>query len=178
MVVSWRVADPGSLQPPDDPYLDAILRVATALAAAVVAARYLTRGICPGADPKLEPLSQRTVKLIDLIAILAVPAIVAGWQAVPALIVLASLIAIALRPALPVSTDALGRFAIAMPIALTFQITFWRRLFESQWWPPAGNSPWVILAATALVLFVPLWLHGSNRRPPPQDLPRQDLPPG
>lgn len=123
MVVSWRADDPGPIQLAD-PFLDAIMRVSTALAAAVVFARYLAHGICSGADPKLDPLSKRTVKLIDLIAIIAVPAIVAGWQAVAAVIVLASVIARLLRPLLPSSADALGRFAIAMPMALTLQITF------------------------------------------------------
>jgi leader peptidase (prepilin peptidase)/N-methyltransferase len=174
MVVSWRVDDPGIWRP-EDRYLDAVLRVTTALAATVVFARYLARGICPGADPKLDPLSQRTAKLIDLIAIMMVPAIVAGWQAVPAVIVLASLIAWVLRPVLPVSADALGRLAIAMPIALTFQITFWRRLFDSRWWPPADNSPWVTLAAAGLVCFVPLWLNDRDRRPTEgQDVPADD----
>ena len=165
MVVSWRFDDPG-VGLPQNPSLDAVLRIATALAATVVFARYLARGICPGADPKLDPLSQRTAKLIDLIAIIMIPAVVTGWQSVAAVIALAAWIALVIRPALPASADALGRFAIAMPIALTLQITFWRRLYESRWWPPADDSPWVVLAAAGVVFFVPLWLNDSRPQSP------------
>ena len=47
----------------------------TSLAVAVVYGRYLAQTLCPGADPKLDPLGKPTAQLINLILILALPAI-------------------------------------------------------------------------------------------------------
>ncbi len=80
MIVGWQ------FQRPDQSisqgvYLDAIMRVLTALVAAGFFGRSLARGLCPAADPKLNPLGGDTKRLLDLVAILAIPAIVVGWQA-------------------------------------------------------------------------------------------------
>ena len=167
MVVPWQM-EVGEFWRPDGLHVDALIRIVAALAAATVLARYLAHGLCPAADPKLDPLGQSTARLIDLIAILAIPIIIVGWQASPAVTVLASLIAVGLRGHVPASCDALGRFAIAMPIALTLQILLWRRAHASgdsfSYWPSDGGSPWVILFWTGLVLLIPLWLRDRSER--------------
>ncbi len=82
------------------------------------------------------------------------------------------MIAVPARLVLPAGCDALGRFAIAMPIAMTFQIVFWRGLNASGWWPGEASSPIVLLAAAALVLCIPAWL----RERPAADPAQQNLP--
>ena len=169
MVVPWQmnVTEPWK---PDGLYIDAMVRLLTALAAATVLARYLARGLCPMADPKLDPLGKSTARLMDLVVILSIPIVLVGWQASPALVVLASMIAIPLRRFVPAGCDALGRFAIAMPLALTIQMVFWRQLHAysldpdaaHSWWPSDGGSQWVFLSWSAAVILVPLW---TNDRP-------------
>ncbi len=158
MIVTWQIT-----RPPDwlsgELYLDAVMRVMTALVAAGIFGRSLTRSFCPAADPKLNPLGGDTARLLDLIAIIAIPTVVVGWQASPAMVVLASMIAVVSRIVLPERCDALGRFAIAMPIVMTLQIVFWRSFNTASWWPGEGSSPAVFLIAAALVLCVPLWLR-------------------
>ncbi len=169
MIVTWQTSRPPGWTA-DRLYLDAVMRVVTALVAAGVFARSLTRGLCPAADPKLNPLGGDTYRLLDLVAIIALPAIIVGWQASPCLVVLASLIAVASRPILRGSFDALSRFAIAMPIAMTLQLAWWRRLNDSAWWTGEGSSTSMILISAALVLCVPLWLNNRGRPidcPPP-----------
>lgn len=152
-------------------YVDAVVRVLTALAAATILARYLARGLCPQADPKLDPLGKSTSRLIDLIVVLAIPIMLVGWQASPALVVVASLIAFLLRRFLPKACDSFGSFAISMPLALTFQLILWRRLHATyqdpnggdSLWPSDNGSPWVVLFWSAIVLIVPLWLR--DRKP-------------
>jgi leader peptidase (prepilin peptidase)/N-methyltransferase len=170
MVVPWQMRVPTDGWP-DGRYLDALLRIITSVAAATILGRTLARGLCPAADPKLDPLGRSTRRLIDLIVILALPIILVGWQASPALTVLASLIAVGLKGWLPSTSDCLGRFAIAMPLALTMQIFLWRWLHVSSYWPSVGSSPWVILSWSAIALLIPLWLHD-----PAQDLTVQPLP--
>ena len=161
MVVPWQTVYPWGWSP-SGLYLDAVIRIITSLAAAVVLSRYLTRSFCPGADPKLDPLGSQTTRLMNVIAITAIPAIVVGWQAIAAIIVIASLIAAGLRRLWFIHGDALGRFALAMPLAVTFQLTFWRTLDLAAWWPTAGSPPWTILAWAGGVLFVPLWLRDQS----------------
>ncbi len=171
MVVPWQM-EVGSDWRPDGLFVDALVRILTALAAATVLARYLAKGLCPSADPKLDPLGKSTARLLDLVAILAVPIVIVGWQAAPALAVLASLIAFMSRRFLPPRCDAMGRFAIAMPLALTFQLVLWRRLHANasgleegrSIWPSDNGSPWVVLFWSAIVLMVPLWLNDLDRR--------------
>lgn len=162
MVVPWQMAV-AELWQADGLYVDAVLRVVSGLVAATVIGRYLARGLCPSADPKLDPLGAATARLIDLIAMLALPIVVVGWQASPALTVLASLLAVALRRVLPARCDSLGRLAIAIPIALTIQIVFWRRLDALGWWPSEGSAPWVLLVWLVPLGLIPLWLREGRR---------------
>ena len=171
MVVPWQM-DLGDDWRPDDRYFDAIIRVITALVAATALGRYLAKGFCPTADPKLDPLGKSTVRLIDLIVILSIPALLVGWQALPAVIVLAAVLAFWIRPLLPPSCEALGRFAISIPIALTFQIVFWRSLdaaatttgLQFPIWPSENTSPGVMLFWLFMLGIVPLWLRESPVR--------------
>ena len=167
MVVPWQTNLPHEEWTPDGKYYDAVMRVITALAAAAIFGRSLARGLCPTADPKLDPLGSGTARLMNLIAILALPAVVVGWQAFPALIVLASLIALVLRRVLPRSTDVLGCFALAVPIALTIQLCLWRRLHFFDYWPSVESPPWLMLAWGGAVLVIPAWL----REPPEPVVP-------
>lgn len=168
MVVPWQMELQNDWRP-DGRYVDAMIRVITALVAATALGRYLAKGFCPTADPKLDPLGKSTIRLIDLIVILSIPALLVGWQASPAVIVLAGVIAFWIRPIMPRGTDALGRFAIAMPVALTFQIVFWRRLDAADTatgltfplWPSENSSPGVMLFWLFMVGMVPLWLRES-----------------
>lgn len=160
MLVPWQ-----TMRPPDwiptGLRFDALMRVITALVAATVFGRSLARGLCPAADPKLNPLGQDTSRLMNLIAILAMPSILVGWQVLPAVIVLASLIAIALRKFVLKKTDMFGAFAIAVPIALTFQLKYWLSLHKSPYWPGDQTSHWVILCYAAIVLIIPAWLRDA-----------------
>jgi leader peptidase (prepilin peptidase)/N-methyltransferase len=168
MVVTWQMEVQADWRP-DGRYVDAMIRVITALVAATALGRYLAKGFCPTADPKLDPLGKSTGRLIDLIVILAIPALLVGWQASPAVIVLAAVLAFWIRPMMPRQSDALGRFAIAMPIALTFQIVFWQRLDSADTttglpfplWPSENSSPGVMLFWLFMLGTVPLWLRES-----------------
>lgn len=169
MIVPWQLLTPSSDLILKSLRLNAVARVLTSIVAAIFLARVLARGLCPAADPKLDPLGRSTARLIDLIAILAIPIIVVGWHASPAVVVLAALIAYGIQNWIPKSCDALGRFAIAMPIAMTMQILFWRSpkpfwFFPTEgraawFWPSEISSPWVILSWGALLLLVPFWLR-------------------
>ncbi|MEM1070623.1 MAG: prepilin peptidase [Planctomycetota bacterium] len=170
MIVPWQMQVDDSWNP-RGLYVDSIVRILTALAAATVLARFLSRGLCPQADPKLDPLGKSTARLMDLIVILAVPTVLVGWQAAPALVVLASMIAYFLRRFLPSNCDSLGAFAIAMPVSLTFQLSLWRWLHagaiasetNGSFWPSDNGSPWVVLGWCAVLLFVPLWMNDRVR---------------
>jgi leader peptidase (prepilin peptidase)/N-methyltransferase len=162
MVVPWQMTVP-EFWWPEGLYADALVRVVTALVAATVIGRYLARGICPTADPKLDPLGPSTARLIDLIAILALAIIVVGWQSSPALTVFASLLAVGIRRCLPAECDSLGRFAIAIPLALTIHLVLWRHLDGLWFWPSDGGSPWVFLAWVGLVGLIPWWLRDEGR---------------
>ncbi|OUW76969.1 MAG: hypothetical protein CBD74_12595 [Saprospirales bacterium TMED214] len=168
MVVTWQMKVQADWQP-EGRYIDAMIRVITALVAATALGRYLAKGFCPMADPKLDPLGKSTGRLIDLIVILAIPALLVGWQASPAVVVLAAVLAFWIRPMMPRQSDALGRFAIAMPLAVTFQIVFWQRLASVDattglpfpLWPSENSSPGVLLFWLFMLGLVPFWLRES-----------------
>ncbi len=164
MIVSWQVKQ---FSPTPDwtgvsLYVDGAVRVLTAMAAAAMIGRSLARAFCPSADPKLDPLGKSTRRLMDLIVIVAVPSIVLGWQAIPAVTVIASLIAVLIRRWIVTTTDGLGAFALAMPIALTIQIVGWRILSDQTWWPSSQSQPLIFLGWAAAVLLVPIWLRDRD----------------
>ena len=173
MVVPWQMRVGPSWRP-DGLYVDAIVRLVTAFAAATILARYLARGFCPDADPKLDPLGRSTTRLIDLIVILSIPAIVVGWQASIAVTVIAAIFAVGLNVWLRPPREALGRFAIAVPLALAFQLVFWRHLHApttdrlggdgSWYWPSDNGQPWVVLAWVVAVMLIPFWLRDDPPR--------------
>lgn len=157
MVVPWHVSVAPDWQA-DGLYLDAIVRVLTALAAAGVFGRGLARGFCPTADPKLDPLGAGTAQLIDLTATLTLPAVIIGWQSLPAVLLVASLLAWWMERWFW-GGDALGCFAAALPPAIVFQIVLWRPLHEIAIWPSVSSPPAVILIAAGAALCIPVWLH-------------------
>jgi leader peptidase (prepilin peptidase)/N-methyltransferase len=105
--------------------------------------------------------------------ILSIPAVVVGWQASIAVTVIASLLAVVLNAWLRPPREAFGRFAIAMPLALTFQLVFWRHLHapttgggEGSWyWPSDNGLPWVVLTWVVAVMMIPFWLRDDPPRP-------------
>jgi leader peptidase (prepilin peptidase)/N-methyltransferase len=153
-VVPWQVTmEPGWQS--DGKYLDALMRIVTGLAAAVVIARSLARYLSPTADPKLDPLGRGTARLMDMVAILSVPAVVVGWQAVLAVTVLAIVIAFTLSKLFANQRDSLALLGIGVAFAMTIQLALWRTLHGFQYWPSVNTSPFVILAWAALVLVLP-----------------------
>ena len=168
----WISGDPSSGRL--SMHVAALMRVVTGIVAAIFFARVLSRYLCPSADPKLDPLGKDTSRLMDLIVMLAIPSVVVGWQAVPGLILLASVIAILLKPVhaiLPVNDgpkgkienrDAMCRFSLALPIALTIHLVLWRHFTATPLWPSENSSPTVIVVAALLVLLVPLWLRSDE----------------
>lgn len=171
-VVPWHVTI-DELWRADGQYLDALMRVVTGAAAAVVVGRSLARYLSPTADPKLDPLGKGTGRLMDLVAILLVPGIVVGWQATLAVAVLASLLAVVMGTWLSRSTDSLGRFGIAIAIALTIQIALWRLLHQFALWPSVGTAPLVTLAWAAAVLMVARGLKETPAQASVTSAPRE-----
>lgn len=175
MVVPWQMEVPDTWRP-EGSYVDAVLRVVTALAAATVLGRYLAKAFCPTADPKLDPLGRSTARLMDLIVMLSIPALIVGWQALIAVVVLASLLAAVLQRRLLPSREALGCFGIALPLAMTVQLVFWRHLHapetspfepDGTWlWPSDDGRPWVLLGWAGIVLWIPFWLRDVEPKRP------------
>ncbi len=157
-IVSWQVSWPMDSRLADD-QLGAIVRVLCSMVGAAFFARTLSRGLCPSADPKLDPLGSGTARLLDLVVLLSIPAIIVGWQSLPAVIVTASLLATLVRRM--TSRPALESLAIAIPLAMTIQLAAWRQLHHSGYWPSIDASPWTILAWSAAALTVPFWLSDS-----------------
>lgn len=183
MVVPWQAeVTPNWL--PDGRYLDAVMRILTSLVAATLMARILVRSFCPNADLKLDPLGKPTARLVDLIVILILPSLVIGWHSLAAIVILASVLAAVLQPSLGWKKDALGCFAISLPIAFTLQVVFWRFLhapmligsinYGTWYWPSESGLPWVIMCWVGMTLFVSLWLRDRGHR---ESQPAFDLPP-
>lgn len=170
MVVPWQVAvDPA--WSPDRLYLDAVVRVVTGLAAAVVFARGMTRTFCPAADPKLDPLGSGTRRLVDLCVMLALPAVVVGWQSLPVVLLIAAVIAARVRHG---GADAMGRFAVSLPLAMTLQIVFWKASTGISVWPGVGSEPVVMLIAAAAALTIPHRLLAERGLDEPAEKGRQE----
>lgn len=243
-VVPWQLDTPKPWPPTDwilnrhtafdaTTLVQSFVRILTALVAAGFYGRVLARVFCPRADLKLDPLGDQTSRLIDLVLLISVVSIVAGWQATAGVLILGSVLASISRiffkntpnkaaastslsidtsasantsaptaitdPAdetaeeinlsafsestvsssstgfVSARTDALGRFALLLPIALLIQVLFWKPLAESGWWPSEQAPRGVLLGYALGTLFIALWL----REPPPRSEPEissEDLP--
>lgn len=143
--------------------VQSIVRVLTALVAAVFFARVLGRGFCRQADLKLDPLGEATLRLVDLVKMIAVVSILVGWQASSGVLIAASLLAWGGQGVFR-NTDALGRFSLALPVALLLQLMFWRGLANSGWWPSEQSPRFVLLGYALGTLLIPIWL---GEQPPP-----------
>ncbi|MCA9138950.1 MAG: prepilin peptidase [Planctomycetales bacterium] len=173
MVVPWQAHRPTPWTP-DGLYVDAVMRVATALVAAALFGRVLAKGLCPSADLKLDPLGRGTSRLVDLIAMLSIPAIVIGWQSMPAFVFCTAILSGLLRPLLntiPINDGPKGQiaqrgamesFAFAIPMALTLHLVFWRVLWSSPYWPSDRSEKSVMIIAAMLALAVPLFLREAK----------------
>ncbi len=178
MVVPWQAIRPPNWNP-DGLYFDAVMRVVSGLVAAAFFARVLAKGLCPTADLKLDPLGRGTARLIDLVAMLAIPGVLIGWQSMPAFVVLSAVAAFALRPLLrtiPINDGPQGQlerrgameaFAFALPIAATLHLTCWRLLWSSPFWPSDRSGSTVVILWGLASLAAPLFLRepSSNRQP-------------
>ena len=175
MTVPWQSSTPphwppievaAQAAPPSVPrYLNAVMRIITAIAAAGILGRIMGRVMCPAADPKIDPLGSDTRKLIDLLLIAAIPSVVVGWQSTPALLLFAAIIALLFRSSgMLAAKDALGYFAIAVPIALTIHLISWRWMHEQPFLPGIDREPWVFLAYAAALLFVCLWFKDDGQK--------------
>lgn len=142
-----------------DAFVQALVRVATALVAAGFFARVLARAFCPEADLKTDPLSGQTRRLLDLVGMISVVALIVGWQSTSGVVLAASVLGCLVTrwlaqktPKAPASTDAMGRFSLMLPVALTLQLLFWRPLMEWGYWPSAPALP-----STPALSSAPAW---------------------
>jgi len=157
-VVPWQVVISANWRS-DGRYLDAVMRVITGVVAAVLIGRSLARYLSPEADPKINPLGRDTARLMDVIAMLLVPAIVVGWQSSLAVTIVAVLIAYAIPVVMPNCRDSLARLGFGLVIALTMQLGCWQWLHSIAFiWPTVGSPAPTILAWSAAILFLPRWL--------------------
>ncbi len=167
MVVPWQVVTPDAWAAKS--HLDAVVRVLCGLAAAVFVARGLARFVCPSADPKLDPTSAGTGRLMDLIGVLAIPGVIVGWQALFGVTLLATLIAaLLLQRFKQLQRDGLAWFSVSLPVALTIQLTFWRELESFPYWPSTQSTPTTILFYALAALTLP-WLIRSRVTTPTDD---------
>ncbi|MEM9368077.1 MAG: hypothetical protein AAGD07_18950, partial [Planctomycetota bacterium] len=60
--------------------------------------------------------------------------------------------------------DPLRRFAVCLPVALTFHLVFWRALIDTGIWPCPQAPRGVLLFWGGLVLLSPVWLRVSSGR--------------
>ena len=143
-------------------YVDAVLRILTATVAASILGRSLARGLCPTADPKLDPLGKSTAELMDVIAILCVPSLLVGWQSALGVGVVASVVAALLNRTILADRTMLGCFAIAMCWVLSLHLLFWATLVNFDYWPTPRSEPVVVLAWAGAILLTPFWLKQPN----------------
>lgn len=172
MIVPWQANRPAPWLA-DRIHYDALMRIVTALVAAALFGRVLAKGLCPSADLKLDPLGRGTARLVDLIAMLSIPAILIGWQSMPALVIAAAILSFLLRPLLktiPINDGPKGQiaqrgayesFLFALPFALALHLVFWRVLWNTPYWPSDQSEPSVMIVAALLVLVVPLFVRES-----------------
>ncbi|MEM8913509.1 MAG: prepilin peptidase [Planctomycetota bacterium] len=182
-IVPWQMSEPSGWPPTtwwdagglpaSECGVQLTVRIISALAAAGFLGRVLAKSLCPAADLKLSPLGSPTRRLLDLIAMLGIVAVVVGWQATPAVLFLASIMAtqpIAGRVRIRVRgqrldlarTDPLARLAMALPVALVIQLLFWRPLIATGIWPSEAASRGVMLLALLSNLMIPVWLRQTD----------------
>lgn len=161
-VVPWTVRET-DLWSPAGQYLNAAMRVLTGGAMAVMLARMMVKYLCPAADPKLNPLGESTARLIDLVMLLAVAAILVGWQASIPVTVIAILIGAAVPAMFIHDGDPLARFALGLPIATTIQVSYWDLLHRWTIWPSVNTSAGITLAWAAAILLLPRLLVTAPR---------------
>jgi leader peptidase (prepilin peptidase)/N-methyltransferase len=172
-IVPWEVRVTDGWQPSS--YVASMLRVVTALAAAGVIGRGLGRTLAPRGDIKMNPLGEQTSRLLDLIAMLAVPALVVGWQALFGVGLAACLLAILLGRWMP-QRDGLARLAVALPPSLAVQLAAWRWLDASPFWPGTHSYPWTLLGFAFAMLIVAPWLKRAARQAAPAETTRAASP--
>jgi leader peptidase (prepilin peptidase) / N-methyltransferase len=162
-VVPWTVTAPSAWRADGD-HLNAVLRVLSAVAMAGLLARMMSRYLSPTADPKLNPLGEGTARLIDLTLILALAAVVVGWQAALPVTVVAIVIGAMMPSILMESTDPLARFVLGLPISLSIQIAYWGLFHDLAWWPSVNTAPLITLLWAAAILVLPRLLVTAPRR--------------
>jgi len=153
-VVPWTVSETATWVSSGN-YLNAVMRVLTGAAMAVMLARMLARHLCPAADPKLNPLGEPTTRLIDLAMMLSLMAILVGWQAALGVTVVAVFAGSLVSAWLIRNDDPLAKFAIGLPIATTIHLVCWGTLHNQPWWPSVNTTPAITLLWAAAVLIVP-----------------------
>ena len=173
MLVPWQTTR-SETWTPVGMYLETPVRIAAALVAAAFFGRVLARALCPRADLKLDPLGKDSARLVDLIFMLAIPAVLIGWQSMPAIVVMATLLSVLIRPFvnwIPINDGPKGQiesrsgleyFSFALPIVLTVQLAFWRPLWRSGFWPSDLSAPFVILLWALGALAVPSFVPKDN----------------
>jgi len=161
-VVPWTVRE-NNLWSADGQYLNAVMRVLTGAAMAVMLARMMVKYVCPTADPKLNPLGESTARLVDLVMLLAAATMLVGWQAAIAVTAIAILVGAAVPAMFIQNADPLARFALGLPIATTFQIAYWGWLHRWVYWPSVNTSAGITLAWAAAILLLPRLLVTAPR---------------
>lgn len=168
MIVPWQATVPEDW--PNWTWLDALMRIVCALAAAALIGRSLARYLCPTADLKLDPMGRGTSRLIDLVLMLCVPSVVVGWQAVLGVVIVAAVLATWIQRLTNDHRDGIAWFAVSLPVAFSLQLVLWRPFEEIQIWPSSQSSPWVILIAAALILVVPAGLRDQPKEMKPKNV--------
>lgn len=177
MVVPWQTIRPDNWIA-DGQYFDAIMRVITAFVAAAFAGRVVGNGLCPNADLKLDPLGKGSGRLVDLIWMLFIPSILMGWQSLPAVVLMATALALLTKPLLDrieinqrpagktiKARGMMERFSFALPIATALHLAFWHQLWSLPYWPSDQSGTTTITVATLLMLAVPIVLRDSQPSP-------------
>lgn len=177
MIVPWQTTRAESWSPVGN-YIETPVRIATAIVAAAFFGRVLARTLCPRADLKLDPLGNDSSRLIDLIFMLSIPAVLIGWQSMPAIVVISAILSIFIRPLvnwIPINDSPKGQiesrggleyFSFSLPLVVTIQLAFWRPLWRGGFWPSDVSWPSVILLWAFAALIVPSFI-------PPDEFPAQ-----
>ncbi len=154
-VVPWGATLPEGWYPTDR--LDAFMRILTGAMAAMIVARGLGQTLLRDADIKLNPLGKATQQLLDLAVALAIPGVIVGWQSLPAVVLMSSLLAIVTERWF-VGRSGVSRIALFLPVSLFLQLTFWSLTDSSVYFPGTAMRPEGLIAAYLAILVIVLWL--------------------